>query len=215
MATPRQTRALLIATTGALLTSWFFYTLFAAAGCSGPACADVSTLTLLAFPAGLILVFAGAFTGAGLRVLAPVFLFMGAASLAVAAQGLMPDMPVFPWLFGAGFVTGGLVVLAAGPFLRFLAARRQQLAAELRRSGVKGTGTIVAVEDTGITLNDNPRIVIRMRIVPDDGSPAVERSKTMTVSRVAIPRAGDRHPAWFDRSDEDKWLFGQGRGHKS
>jgi len=208
MRTSRQTRALLIATLGALLMAWFIYALLASAGCSGPACAGVSHLAFWAFPAGLILVFAGAFTGAGLRVLAPLFLAMGAAALAVAAQGLMPDMPIFPWLFGGGFLLGGLAALAAGPVLRHLAARRGRLAAELRRTGVKGMGTIVAVEDTGITLNDNPRVRLTMRIVPEDGSAPVERSKAVTVSRVRIPRAGDRHPAWFDRADEDKWMFG-------
>jgi hypothetical protein len=46
-----------------------------------------------------------------------------------------------------------------------------------------------------------------MRIEPDDGSAPVERSKQVTVSRVAIPRAGDRFPVWFDRYDPEKWMF--------
>lgn len=208
MSPARRTRPLLIGIAGGLLMGWFFYSLLAAAGCSGPACANVSMLSFLAFPVGLILVFTGAFTGAGLRVLGPLFLAMGAGSLAVGAFHGMPEMPLFPWLFGAGWIVGGLAFLAAGPFFRYLAARRQRLADELRRTGVKGTATILEVEDTGITLNDNPRVILRLRIVPEDGSPAVERSRTLTVSRVAIPRTGDRYPAFFDRKDERKWLFG-------
>ena len=49
-----------------------------------------------------------------------------------------------------------------------------------------------------------------MRIAPDDGSAPVERSKKVTVSRVAIPRAGERYPAWFDRADPEKWMYGTG-----
>ena len=46
-----------------------------------------------------------------------------------------------------------------------------------------------------------------MRIEPLDGWAAVERSKTVLVSRVAIPRAGERYPAFFDPADPDKWMY--------
>src|SRR5207237_486377 len=82
-------------------------------------------------------------------------------------------------------------------------AAKQVMAAELMRSGVKGVGTITGVTDTGITINNNPRITIRMRIEPLDGSAPVERLKTVTVSRVQIPQAGSRYPAWFDRTDTE------------
>ena len=50
-------------------------------------------------------------------------------------------------------------------------------------------------------------MVVRMRIEPIDGSAAVERDKTSTVSRVAMPRVGERYPVWFDRADPEKWMF--------
>ncbi len=74
--------------------------------------------------------------------------------------------------------------------------------------GIKAVGTIVEVSDTGMTINDNPRVKVRMRVAPLDGSPPVERSKIVTVSRVAIPRAGERYPVWFDRADPEKWMWG-------
>jgi hypothetical protein len=201
-------RGLLIGGAGALLMGWFIYVLLASAGCTGPSCGDVSNLSALAFPVGLVLTLAGAFMGGGLWVLAPLFLSMGIASLSVGAFHGMPDMPAFPWLFGGGFVLGGLAPFLLAAVNRRVLAHKRAIAAELMRSGVKGIGTIVAVEDTGITVNENPRIVIHMRIDPDDGSAPVERRKKVTVSRVAIPRAGERFPAWFDRDDPEKWMYG-------
>ncbi len=46
-----------------------------------------------------------------------------------------------------------------------------------------------------------------MRIAPLDNGPPVERSKTVTVSRVAVPRVGERYPAWFNSNDPEKWMF--------
>jgi hypothetical protein len=133
---------------------------------------------------------------------------IGGAALAVGALGLMPDMPSFPWLFGGMFFVCGLLPLFMGAVLRRAGAAKQAMAGELMRGGVKGIGTIVEVGDTGTTINNNPRIVIRMRIEPLDGSAPVERSKKAIVSRVAVPRVGERYPAWFDRADPDKWMFG-------
>jgi hypothetical protein len=120
----------------------------------------------------------------------------------------MPFMPTFPWLFGGMFFVGGLVPLFGGVALKRLGAAKQIQAAELMRSGTRGIGTIVEVRDTGVTINNNPRILIRMRIEPLDGSAAVERSKSVLVSRVAVPRAGERYPAWFNPADPDKWMYG-------
>jgi hypothetical protein len=49
---------------------------------------------------------------------------------------------------------------------------------------------------------------LRMRVDPSDGSAPFEREKTVTVSRVAIPRAGDRFPVFYDREDPSNWGYG-------
>jgi len=100
------------------------------------------------------------------------------------------------------------VPLFGGLALRRLGAHRMMMAGELMSGGTRAIGTIVQVTDTGMTINDNPRVTVRMRVAPLDGSPPVERTKTVTVSRVAIPRAGERFPVWFDRADPDKWMWG-------
>jgi membrane protein implicated in regulation of membrane protease activity len=200
---------LIVGLAGAGLTGYSLFTLLASAGCVGT---GAGSCAVPGFPTGLVLgivlTMAGMMMGGGFLVFSALFVALGGGALAVGALGLMPDMPSFPWLFGGIFFACGLLPLFLGLVLRRAVAAKQAMAAELMRTGVRGIGTIVEVADTGTTVNDNPRIVIRMRIEPDDDSAPVERRKKATVSRVAVPRAGERYPVWFDRIDPDKWMFG-------
>jgi archaellin len=84
---------------------------------------------------------------------------------------------------------------------------KRKKAEELLASGSKGVGTVLQVQDTGMTINDNPRIRMTFRVEPLDGGPAIDLEKTTTVSRVEIPRQGDRYPVWYDPQDLSKWAF--------
>src|SRR5215213_461969 len=77
----------------------------------------------------------------------------------------------------------------------------------LMASGARGIGTVVNVQDTGMTLNDNPRVKLTFQIDPLDGTPGFQAQKTATVSRVAIPRTGDRYACWYDQTDPSTWAF--------
>ena len=85
-------------------------------------------------------------------------------------------------------------------------SKRKQ-AAELMATGSKGIGTVISVQDTGMTINDNPRVRMTFRVEPVDGSGAFDAEKTTTVSRVEIPRQGDRYPVWYDPQDPSKWMY--------
>jgi len=80
-------------------------------------------------------------------------------------------------------------------------------AENLIASGLRGVGVVTDVRDTGMTVNDNPRVKMVFRVEPLDGSAAFEAKKTSTVSRVAIPRAGDRYPVWYDGADPETWMY--------
>lgn len=45
------------------------------------------------------------------------------------------------------------------------------------------------------------------RVEPLDGGAAFDVEKTKTVSRVEIPRQGDRYPVWYDQQDPSAWAF--------
>jgi hypothetical protein len=97
----------------------------------------------------------------------------------------------------AGFIAGAVALS------RFL--RDVRLHSALMRSGSPGTGEILAIRDTGITVNDNPRIELRLRVTPSGGMPAFETMLRITVSRLALPRVwGDRLAVRFDPHRPDR-----------
>jgi hypothetical protein len=84
---------------------------------------------------------------------------------------------------------------------------KREKAKNLFENGSKGVGTVMNVHDTGMTVNDNPRVQMVFRIEPLDGGAAFEAQKKSTVSRVQIPRAGDRYPVWYDPADQESWAY--------
>ena len=85
---------------------------------------------------------------------------------------------------------------------------KKKQAAQLFETGAKGAGTVISVQDTGMTVNDNPRVKMVFRVEPLDGSPPFDAQKTTTVSRVEIPRQGDRYPVWYDANEPTKtWAY--------
>ena len=201
---------LVVGLLGNALVAYAIFSILSATGCTGSVstCNGAVFQSVWALPVGIILSVVGIFIGGGFIAFTGLFLGIGLGSIAAAAFTDMGMMQSFGWMFGGGFVFFGLLPLLLMMGGRKVAERKQADAMELIRTGVKGVGTITDVRDTGITINDNPRVEIRMRIEPIDGGAAVERSKTVTVSRVSIPRVGERFPAWFDRDDPSKWAFG-------
>jgi hypothetical protein len=60
----------------------------------------------------------------------------------------------------------------------------------IKAHGIEADATILAVGDTGVTLNKNPYVKLRLRVEPT-GMAAFEAEVKAMVSRVAIPRPGD------------------------
>ena len=85
---------------------------------------------------------------------------------------------------------------------------KKKQAADLVETGLKGAGTVISVQDTGMTVNDNPRVKMVFRVEPLDGGAPFDAEKTRTVSRVEIPRQGDRYPVWYDAEDPSgTWAY--------
>ena len=84
---------------------------------------------------------------------------------------------------------------------------KQEKAINLVETGSRGVGIVLSVQDTGVTMNDNPRVKMTFRIEPLDGGAPFQAEKTKTVSRVEIPRAGDRYPVWYDPADPESWAY--------
>ena len=61
----------------------------------------------------------------------------------------------------------------------------------LAQNGLDANAEVVMVPDTGATVNMNPVVVIQMKVTPAAGAPFDLTTQTM-VSRIAVPRAGDK-----------------------
>jgi hypothetical protein len=85
---------------------------------------------------------------------------------------------------------------------------KKEKAKNLLETGSKAIGVVLNVRDTGITINElDLRVNVTFRIEPLDGSGPFEAAKTTTVSRAAIPHAGDRFPVWYDATDPENWMY--------
>jgi hypothetical protein len=60
-----------------------------------------------------------------------------------------------------------------------------------RSSIIESPAEVLSIADTGMTINDNPRVKMTLRVTPQDGAPFEIQTKA-TVSRINIPRVGDR-----------------------
>jgi hypothetical protein len=107
------------------------------------------------------------------------------------------------WLRDAGGVRKRLAddAIAAG-YVGWNAVEQAQLVS----AGRAAPATLLEVADTGMSVNDNPRVRLRLRIEPQ-GEPPFEVERKVTVSRVAVPRAGERVEVFYDPDDRERFTF--------
>ena len=142
---------------------------------------------------GSWLAFGALFTGIGLGGVL--------AGLQPAEQGGQPWF-VF---FGAMFLLTPALGLLSLPFIGLARLRKQQIV----ENGYPAVAHILDIQDTGVLINNNPRVRMRVRIEPLNGIGApYEATKTTTVSRFNLPRVGDSLPVFVDRDDPQRFIFG-------
>lgn len=198
---------LLVGLAGLAAFGWGLFNLIKIGSCGGdgaPPCPPGSWPYFLAVTGGLVAAIGSTFAPGGGPVFLGIFLTVGIASLAAGLDGGTAGDTTFPIVFGGLFLLVGLAPLLLLP----LGARRMRRAKRLVTGGLTGIATVADVEDTGVTINDNPRVRVRLQVEPQRGGSPFEAHKTMTVSRVEIPRKGDRFPVWYDADDPDGLVLG-------
>ena len=78
---------------------------------------------------------------------------------------------------------------------------------DLVRTGVAAPAEIVNVADTGMTLNENPRVELTLRVTPADGTAPFDLQRKLVVPRVHLPRVGERLTVYYSRDDPEKFTF--------
>jgi hypothetical protein len=61
----------------------------------------------------------------------------------------------------------------------------------LSMTGVPATADVISIEDTGKLINYDPIVRLKLAVQPSYGNP-FETSAEVLVSKIAIPRAGDK-----------------------
>jgi hypothetical protein len=72
--------------------------------------------------------------------------------------------------------------------------------------GISAQAVVIDVADTGVTINDNPRVKLTLQVQPEGDAP-FEATKKVTVSRVEIPRPGDKYFVRYDPADPSEVEF--------
>jgi hypothetical protein len=72
--------------------------------------------------------------------------------------------------------------------------------------GITGKGIINKVEDTNVTVNENPQVRLYLTVYSDSYDPFDAVIK-MVVSRINIPRKGDWVAVKFDPADNQKVIW--------
>jgi len=63
--------------------------------------------------------------------------------------------------------------------------------AQLMQTGMGGTAEVLTIADTGALVNYNPVVIMKLKVQPQFG-PEFETEVQTAVSKIAIPRAGDK-----------------------
>jgi hypothetical protein len=71
----------------------------------------------------------------------------------------------------------------------------------LQDAGVDANAVLASVQDTGMTVNDNPRVKLTFQVTAPDGGGTFALEMKKTVSRVQIPRPGDTFAIRYDPED--------------
>ncbi len=75
----------------------------------------------------------------------------------------------------------------------------------LAQSGLDATAEVHSVMDTGATVNMNPVLELKLTVTPAAGAPFETTTRTM-VSRIAIPRKGDKISIKYNPADASQIL---------
>lgn len=78
-------------------------------------------------------------------------------------------------------------------------------AKRIREHGIPATARVLAIWETGITVNDNPVVGFDLEVRPDDGEPYKASTRAL-ISRLHIPliQAGAVLPVAIDPASRDR-----------
>jgi hypothetical protein len=210
---PVSTRRIIATTVGlgaAAVAGYGMYRLMLIGSCTGDDCGSGVWVFVVALLVGAV----AALLGDTLVLVAALLAGLGIGAVLGAVAD--PDGEWVGYVIGAVMVLSGLTVVLVGRATRtamagMRAAIRDSLPTvtpdTLPTTGRAAVAEVLAVRETGTTVNDNPVIGLRVRLTPADGGAPVEGEKQALVSRLHIPRVGERFAAGYDPGRPDSFVL--------
>jgi len=113
-------------------------------------------------------------------------------------DGMLPLRTLYLGL-GGGFVGG---ILALDLLILLFVRRSQRRAEKLLATGLRGWATVLELEDTGIFVNEQPQVRIKLEIHLDDQPPYVlEKKMVLPHTRLAQVQVGSQVQVVVDPTD--------------
>jgi hypothetical protein len=125
-------------------------------------------------------------------------------TMLVAAFGPAAPSNASGWQLAAIINAAVGIPIGLAPLVMLFNRRAKTDTAEwLMRDGSRAPGEVTAVQDTGVTVNENPRVTVTVRVDAPGQAPFDVR-KTFTASRVDLPRRGDKCTVFYDPNDHSR-----------
>jgi hypothetical protein len=77
----------------------------------------------------------------------------------------------------------------------------QQQGQWLAQSGLEASAEVLGIQDTGTLINMNPVVVLKLKVMPMVGGMEFETTGQSMVSKIAIPRVGDKIKIKYNPAD--------------
>lgn len=78
--------------------------------------------------------------------------------------------------------------------------------AQLMQTGMAGTAEVVTITDTGTLVNFNPVVRMKLKVQPQFGL-SFETEIETAVSKIAVPRAGDKVNIKYNPADQKELII--------
>ena len=76
----------------------------------------------------------------------------------------------------------------------------------LAQSGLDATAEVLSITDTGTLINMNPVVMLTVKVQPSIGGAAFETTGKTMVSKIAIPRVGDKVKVKYNPADPTQFV---------
>lgn len=77
----------------------------------------------------------------------------------------------------------------------------QQQGQWLAQSGLEASAEVLGIQDTSTLINMNPVVVLKLKVMPMVGGMEFETTGQSMVSKIAIPRVGDKIKIKYNPAD--------------